>query len=369
MNYNATLYSPTIEFANKEWLWNACLLWDKVYRIVPEGYIPNDRDEIRTLIEDKSVIANIAPEKYATEIFEDFKKVMDKSKWACALSEADYMDNNYVKLHEGKADVQLRELLIAGNKRDDEGFYHVPREFANIYMIYLSNYIAKKNNITLASDYDFSWLCSNFMESNGKLLDHDQGDNITKLGALTFANFIPRGIESLSAKELLAFREKSKDERHLFFDEMQKFSDTIMNVNDEKIITDIFNERIKDFQKCRDEYMKRMRDIKIEGFYGAKTVMFPLITTLATSLMNVSSEVARVLDVCGVCCGVIGGIWDTKRKLRAEAKKYSVNYLVELSYHISHYYYNREFRKHMEYSKLYYYHMYLNDRINEFLYD
>ena len=66
MNYNATLYYPTIEFANKEWLWNACLLWDKVYRIVPEGYIPNDRDEIRTLIEDKSVIANIAPEKYAT---------------------------------------------------------------------------------------------------------------------------------------------------------------------------------------------------------------------------------------------------------------------------------------------------------------
>ena len=116
MNYNATLYYPTIEFANKEWLWNACLLWDKVYRIVPEGYIPNDRDEIRTLIEDKSVIANIAPEKYATEIFEDFIKVMDKSKWACALSEADYMDNNYVKLHEGKADVQLRELLIAGNK-------------------------------------------------------------------------------------------------------------------------------------------------------------------------------------------------------------------------------------------------------------
>lgn len=144
MNYNATLYYPTIEFANKEWLWNACLLWDKVYRIVPEGYIPNDRDEIRTLIEDKSVIANIAPEKYATEIFEDFIKVMDKSKWACALSEADYMDNNYVKLHEGKADVQLRELLIAGNKRDDEGFYYVPREFANIYMIYLSNYIAKK---------------------------------------------------------------------------------------------------------------------------------------------------------------------------------------------------------------------------------
>ena len=34
------LYYPTIEFnaADYEWLWRAALLWDKVYRIVPDGY-------------------------------------------------------------------------------------------------------------------------------------------------------------------------------------------------------------------------------------------------------------------------------------------------------------------------------------------
>ena len=35
---------------------------------------PMTEMKLETLIEDKSVIANIAPEKYATEIFEDFYK-------------------------------------------------------------------------------------------------------------------------------------------------------------------------------------------------------------------------------------------------------------------------------------------------------
>lgn len=92
MNFNATIYYPTIEFKSKEWLWNACLLWDKIYRIVPEGYFPDDRSEIRKVIAENDIVANIDPGKYATEIFEDFKKVIDESKWACALSETDYMD-------------------------------------------------------------------------------------------------------------------------------------------------------------------------------------------------------------------------------------------------------------------------------------
>ncbi|WP_312648995.1 hypothetical protein [Aminipila sp.] len=34
------LYYPTIEFQFKDfqWLWTSALLWDKVYRIVPDGY-------------------------------------------------------------------------------------------------------------------------------------------------------------------------------------------------------------------------------------------------------------------------------------------------------------------------------------------
>ena len=35
---NYALYYPTIEFQNYSWLWSASLLWDRIYRIVPESY-------------------------------------------------------------------------------------------------------------------------------------------------------------------------------------------------------------------------------------------------------------------------------------------------------------------------------------------
>lgn len=65
--------------------------------------------------------------------------------------------------------------------------------------------------------------------------------------------------------------------------------------------------------------MKRMRDIKIEDFMVQNSNV-SIDNNIGNITYECIEEVARVLDVCGVCCGVIGGIWDTKRKLRAEAK-------------------------------------------------
>ncbi len=176
---------------------------------------------------------------YRDDLEKKYKIVMEQAKNANADNESlDIIDFFSTKILESldlyyKADIAesnniILELVknigdnpfavnsvnnIAGNKRDDEGFYRVPREFANTYMIYLANYIAKKNNITLTTDYDFSWLCSNFMDYHGNLDDDIcRGDDLTELGALTFANFIPYGIEKLSA---IADYTKGKDEGKL----------------------------------------------------------------------------------------------------------------------------------------------------------
>lgn len=34
---NAAIYYPSINFRYKNWVLGASLLWDKIYRIVPEG--------------------------------------------------------------------------------------------------------------------------------------------------------------------------------------------------------------------------------------------------------------------------------------------------------------------------------------------
>lgn len=45
MKPDSILYYPHIEFQNEAWVKSSLLLWNHVYRIVPEGYVPNDSDD------------------------------------------------------------------------------------------------------------------------------------------------------------------------------------------------------------------------------------------------------------------------------------------------------------------------------------
>lgn len=48
MNENCALYYPSVEFRDPVWIRQACLIWDCIYRIVPEGYSPKDTDFVTT---------------------------------------------------------------------------------------------------------------------------------------------------------------------------------------------------------------------------------------------------------------------------------------------------------------------------------
>ena len=49
---NSILYYPTIEFRHEDyqWLWNAALFADKIYRIVPPGYELNESRNISCVL-------------------------------------------------------------------------------------------------------------------------------------------------------------------------------------------------------------------------------------------------------------------------------------------------------------------------------
>ena len=54
------------------------LLWNHVYRIVPEGYTPNDSDEIKALV-DADLVRNIKlDDKDREDTFDEFLKLCDK---------------------------------------------------------------------------------------------------------------------------------------------------------------------------------------------------------------------------------------------------------------------------------------------------
>ena len=80
MDCNYTLYYPTIEFRDKEWLWNACLLWDKIYRIVPQDYRPDDLFEIQQIIMNSDIISDLDPSSYASEISSEFIEGLESER-------------------------------------------------------------------------------------------------------------------------------------------------------------------------------------------------------------------------------------------------------------------------------------------------
>ena len=78
MKPDSILYYPHIEFKNEAWVKSSLLLWDHVYRIVPENYIPNDSDEIKKLV-DEDLVRNIKlNDQDRGETFDEFLTLCDR---------------------------------------------------------------------------------------------------------------------------------------------------------------------------------------------------------------------------------------------------------------------------------------------------
>lgn len=365
MAYNYTLYYPTIEFSNAEWLWAAALTWDRIYRIVPEGYTPNDSYNIKYLSSNSDLINNIEPSKYSEEASVKFLEGLQLQGkwWAAALDSSNYEKENYVKLHKDKADVKLRKLLLA-ERSTEKDWFNVPHDMASIYMLFLANYIAEKNSISLATDYAEAWCGSNFFQYDGNLNDNDTENSETNLAAITINGFIPTNIMNLTPQELIKFRENSSPERQQFFNSMRSLSTKISSCEDSIIINDIISDHLKGLMVSKKEYNKRMLDIKATAFYGLKTVMVPALITVSSAFTTLPKEVVANLQALGVGLEVIGGFWEAQKSISKERKNYECNYLMQLNGYIANGWTPYDLNNKHEG-----YHAYLGNNLNHFLRD
>ena len=78
MKHNYALYYPTIEFQNYDWLYSASLIWDRIYRIVPESYTPHDPSNIRELVESGEIGIYLSPDRYAKLIADEFNEELNQ---------------------------------------------------------------------------------------------------------------------------------------------------------------------------------------------------------------------------------------------------------------------------------------------------
>lgn len=332
---NSVLYYPKVEFTTHEWVWSALLIWDRIYRIVPEGYEPNDSEIIKEFIKktgDK-YIKNIDPKQYSKEASDIFLKTLNGPEkwkwWAAALDESKQLNKQYVELHKDKADIKLRQMLLT-NKSIEKDWLYVPHDIASVYMLFLANYIAKQNNLELTTDYNEAWCGSNFFKYDGNIDDMPIEDTKEMILVSSVSEIIPDNIKYLKPEALIKFLECSQKERSKFFNEIKSLNHEIGSCENLSIIKDIITDKVNEINIAKAEYKKKLKLLKFKSLVGVKSIMVPTLTSLACNLSNINSDLSNILSLAGMGVSIIAQFCDENEITKKERESWTYDYLFEL---------------------------------------
>jgi len=329
---NYALYYPTIEFQDYEWLWSAALLWDRIYRIVPDAYIPDDHDNIKALVDTGEIGIPINPGDYAKDIAQEFVNKLDSENWDAAALSYD-IPNNYRRLHHDKVDVKLRELIIAKGKGENNGqWLHVPVEFAAHYMTYLANAIAEKNNLSILSDSAPAWTSSTYFKYNGEVEDFPREDLSQLLATVVVRDFIPDDIMSIDPKDIVKFRQKYRDERKRFMLSIKSAATQISRCKDPSVIRDQIEDIKKDIESSLKDYRRSLEVLNITGLTGIKSLTFPALTKVACIItgQEINVETLIIVSALGFAVGLVSGLSELSHKKYKLSKESDYSYLMHL---------------------------------------
>lgn len=357
---NYALYYPTIEFNDYEWLWSASLLWDRIYRIVPSGYQPEDCDNVRSLTEAGEIGIPIRPEQYSAKVADDFIAKLENGEWSAAAVETE-IPKEYAKLHQDKVDVKLRELVIAkGSGAAHEEWLYVPTQFEALYMTYLANHIAAANKLQLLSDSAAAWTGSTFFRYDGDVQDYPSEELVQQLAVLVLRDFIPEDLLDIRPAQILEFREKYRNERQRFVHVMRESARELSLCADPSIVRDKIEDLKKDIETSLKDYRKAAETLSITGWTGIKSLSFPVATKVASKIYGSELDPSTLVIISGlgVGIGLVSGLADWRQKQKKLEKECDYSYLLHLS---------REWQKCARYEKDYNY--FLCREMEEFIND
>jgi hypothetical protein len=330
MNY--ALYYPRIEFQDYSWLWSASLLWDRIYRIVPEGYESDEPENVRILTAAGEIGVPMRPDAFTKDIAQEFLEKVESGQWQAAALEFNIPDA-YARLHQGKVDVQLRKMIVAkGNASIQGEWLHVPTEFEALYMTYLAEKMARQNNLSLLSDCTAAWTGATYFKYDGHIQDYPSADLSQQLATLVVRDFIPQNILQIRPDDLLSFREKHRSERQRFLAAIRKAAEMISLSEDETVYQDRIRDIKKDVEEALSEYKAGMQSLKIVGWSGITSLTFPVLTKVASAITGdaLAPSTLHVISALGIGVGLISGLADWQQKKRRLEKECDFSYLLHI---------------------------------------
>jgi len=315
------LYYPTIEFQKYDykWLWSASLLWDKIYRIVPDGYKLNEPRNIKELCSTNEIGIPLSPNRYSKTVSKDFIDKLDSIEWrrvsALQFNHEDIEAyEKYSRLHKDKVDVALQNLLLINtDSQDIEEWLYVPQQMANIYMTYLAKHIASNNNLSLHTHDTTFWTSSSYFLYDDQMQDHFfPNENFSEpsheaLISILIKDLMPLNLLDITPETILRFREKRRDERVHFINAIDEFKNKLTKVQDPKIIQDLIIDEQSKVEYALNDYKKSM-DILNATRWSGHLLSLGTIAVDALGYVPFSQNTLQALTSAGIGIGIITGL-------------------------------------------------------------
>jgi len=258
MKSDSILYYPHIEFQNEAWVKSSLLLWDHVYRIVPDGYVPNDSDEIKALV-DEDLVRNIRLDDNDRSVtFEEFLKLCDKIE---KNMPAGLIPSDEDRIHPGKIDDRLYPYLdlIGEHFVDEDRWLHLSKELARGYMFKLSQVVARGRNLSRGTDDVDAWSINPYFTENANFSDFLQDPEAKGFFcSVTLEDVVPQNIGEVSSKELISFVNSRKEERKMLREKFDELTDHIAKVSNMQHVGLVSRDFVNDLQYYKDQYRKSM---------------------------------------------------------------------------------------------------------------
>lgn len=272
----SVLYYPTIEFQSDIWLKAAICVWEKVYRIVPPSYKPNDSDEVKEAI-DAGLVESIKLEKGDLQkAAGDFQRFMGKADtFPAALSGYESTD---VRIHPEKIDAKLLPLFESlASKIDPKGFLSVSEKVANAYMLYLATNIARRRKIGKVTDDGNVFSVDSFFQFDGNFSEYIFDESQTEVAAtVVLPQLLPHGLETDSMERVLDFRAKYAEARAAYRESVLDLSKLLTTVESKSHVQEIIRDFKSKLTKAKKSPFGRAVATISEHTYSALAIGLPI---------------------------------------------------------------------------------------------
>jgi hypothetical protein len=327
MNNDSILYFPSIEFRSDEWVKSSLLLWDKIYRIVPKDYTPNDSRTVREA-QDNDLIRNIIIEKEDVSIAGDnfLKFISHRPFLPSGLESAD----EYL-IHEDKIDKKLYPLLENISQKYDKQWFKFSRELARGYMFYLSDIMAKRRNLLRATDDHNSWTVMPYFSEDGNFSDNTYNEEAAGFySSLIINDLIPANLSEVSIVKIIDFVQRRKDLKGTFRKSIGEFTDKLSKCDSLEFTKQLVWDYEKEIQNSKNELRKSMDFCNKDDISTVLTMGVPVSLT-AFGAFAVGGSPFDLYKVFGsILIGAVASYFDYNKTKRQYSRNPLATYLIEM---------------------------------------